>query len=293
MTDAPEISFEFFPPTGASGAMRLWRAVERLAPLGPRFVSVTYGAGGSTRDRTVAAVAAISDRARLPVAGHLTCVGASRRETLAVARLYRRAGARRIVALRGDMPGGGPFEAHPEGFADAAELVAALRAEGDFHITVAAYPEPHPDATGPDADIDALKAKFDAGADAAITQFFFDPDDYLRFRDRCAARGIHKPIIPGVLPIEDFAKLTRFATRCGATVPTWLRHAFGRAETAAEARLLSVAVAADLCDTLRGEGVEAFHIFTLNDPDLPYQVARALGAAPAPMRLAAAGGACA
>lgn len=186
--DPISISFEFFPPTGATGAMRLWRSVERLAPLGPKFVSVTYGAGGATRERTFGAIHAIHDRARIDVAGHLTCVGASRRETLNIAKLYARMGVRRIVALRGDMPGGGPFQAHEDGFSGSVELVRALKASGEFHVTVGAYPEPHPEARNNDTDIEHLKRKFDAGADAAITQFFFEAETFLRFRDRCVDR---------------------------------------------------------------------------------------------------------
>jgi len=286
----PSLSFEFFPPHTPEGALRLWRSVERLAPLGPRFVSVTYGAGGTTRDRTMSAIQTIVERARLNVAGHLTCVGASRADTLEVARGYARMGVRRIVALRGDPPkGAARFEPHPEGFASAAELVAALRETGDFEIAVAAYPEKHPEAASLAADIDNLKRKIDAGAAMAITQFFFETEDFLRFRDACAAAGIAAPIVPGVLPVENFAKMTNFAARCQARVPDWMARAFGRAETAEEAHLLSVAIACDQCDALTAEGVEHLHLYTLNNPDLTFDVAQALGYAAAPLSVAADG----
>lgn len=290
-TSAPSISFEFFPPRGRDGAMRLWRSVERLAPLGPKFVSVTYGAGGSTRERTVSAIHAIRERARLDVAGHLTCVGATREETLGVARLYAKMGCRRIVALRGDAAeGDAAFAPHPEGFSGSVELIAALKATGRFHVTVGAYPEPHPEATSDDADIVHLKRKFDAGADDAVTQFFFDVEDYLRFRDRCAAAGIDRPIIPAVLPIENFGRMTRFAARCGATVPDWMGAAFANAAEAGAEELLSISIASEMCDTLHREGAGHIHLYTLNNPDLPYQVCQALGVETQPMRIAAAGG---
>ncbi|MFV0475759.1 MAG: methylenetetrahydrofolate reductase [NAD(P)H] [Pikeienuella sp.] len=287
----PSISFEFFPPKGPKGAMRLWRSVERLAPLGPRFVSVTYGAGGSTRERTVAAIQTIRDRAGLDVAGHLTCVGAGREETMAVARTYAKMGCRRIVALRGDgAEGAGTFAPHPGGFSGSVDLIRALKDEGGFHVTVGAYPEPHPEARGEGADIAHLKRKFDAGADDAITQFFFDTETFLRFRDRCAAAGIERPIIPGVLPIEDFARMAGFAARCGARVPDWMKTAYANAEAADAVELLSVSIAAEMCDRLRREGAGHIHIYTLNNPDLPYQVCQALGVEVRPMRIAATGG---
>lgn len=290
VSSRPTISFEFFPPKGPTGAMRLWSSVERLAPLGPKFVSVTYGAGGSTRERTVAAIQAIRERARLDVAGHLTCVGASRSETIAVARLYGRLGCRRIVALRGDAPGGdGRFEAHPDGFSGSVELIEGLRSAGDHHITVGAYPEPHPEAASADADVEHLKRKFDAGADDAITQFFFDPETFLRFRDRCAAAGIYKPIIPGVLPIENFAKMKSFAARCGASVPDWMETAFANADEAGASELLSISIAAEMCDTLTREGAGHLHLYTLNNPDLTYQLCQAIGVETTPMRIAATG----
>jgi methylenetetrahydrofolate reductase (NADPH) len=283
----PSLSFEFFPPHNPEGSLRLWRSVERLAPLGPRFVSVTYGAGGTTRDRTNAAIQTIVERARLRVAGHLTCVGASRDETLEVARGYARLGVRRIVALRGDPPKGAErFTPHPEGFSSAAELVSALRGVGDFEISVAAYPEKHPEAGSLAADIDNLKRKLDAGASSAITQFFFEAEDFLHFRDACAKAGISAPIIPGVLPVENFGKMLNFAGRCQARVPEWMHRAFARAETEEQAHLLAVSIAADLCDTLAEEGAEHLHFYTLNNPDLTFDVCRALGYAAAPLAAA-------
>ncbi len=284
----PSLSFEFFPPHNPEGSLRLWRSVERLAPLGPRFVSVTYGAGGTTRDRTIAAIQTIVGRARLNVAGHLTCVGASREETLDVARNYARLGVRRIVALRGDPPKGATrFEPHPDGFASAAELVAALRDAGDFEISVAAYPEKHPEAISVAADIDNLKRKIDAGASSALTQFFFDVEDFLRFRDAAVRAGISAPIHPGILPVENFAKMTNFAARCQARVPEWMGKAFANAGTGHDAYLLSVSIACEQCDALISEGVEHLHLYTLNNPDLSFDVAHALGYAARPLAVAA------
>ena len=287
---APSISFEFFPPKTPAAAMNLWRSVERLAPLAPTFVSVTYGAGGTTRERTLTAIAAIRERARLDVAGHLTCVGATREETLAVARAYRDMGCARIVALRGDPPKGeGRFTPHPDGFRSAIELVEALAKEGGHRITVSAYPEKHPEATSLEADIDNLKRKIDAGATDAITQFFFDNAVFLRFRDACAKAGITAPISPGVLPIENFDKMRRFAEGCGAGVPDWLARAFGNAADEDAARLLSVSIAAEQCADLLAEGVEHLHVYTLNNPDLPYDVCQAIGVEPQPAQRLAVG----
>jgi methylenetetrahydrofolate reductase (NADPH) len=286
----PGLSFEFFPPHSPEASLRLWRSVERLAPLAPRFVSVTYGAGGTTRDRTNAAIQTIVGRARLNVAGHLTCVGASREETLEVARGYARLGVRRIVALRGDPPKGQTrFVPHPDGFAGAADLVAGLRSIGDFEIAVAAYPEVHPDAASPAADIDNLKRKLDAGASAAITQFFFDNETFLRFRDACTRAGITAPIRPGILPVENFGKMVNFAARCRAEVPDWMHKAFARAETPEAAHTLSVAIACDQCDNLIAEGVDHLHLYTHNNPDLTFDVCRTLGYTAAPLAAAADG----
>jgi methylenetetrahydrofolate reductase (NADPH) len=284
----PTISFEFFPPKSPAAATALWQSVERLAPLGPRFVSVTYGAGGTTRERTMAAILAIRDRARLDVAGHLTCVGASREDVMKVARGYARLGCRRIVALRGDPPAGeGSFAPHPEGFSGSVELVEALAREGGFEIYVGAYPEIHPEAADMAADVEHLKRKIDAGATAAITQFFFEPEMFLRFRDRAAAAGIDAPIIPGILPVDDFDKMARFAARCGTTVPDWMHTAFGNCETEDEHDLLATAIATELADRLIEEGAGHLHVYTLNKPELPMRLCRALGLEAAPIGVAA------
>ncbi len=285
------LSFEFFPPQSTEATLKLWRSVERLAPLDPTFVSVTYGAGGTTRDRTKAAIRTIRDRAGLNVAGHLTCVGASREETLSVASDYSAIGVKRIVALRGDPPKGvDAFTPHEDGFTGAVELVEALVNKG-FDIAVGAYPERHPEAKTDEDDIVSLKAKVDAGASSAITQFFFDPEMFLRFRDRCEKAGINVPIHPGILPVEDFTRMTRFAGACGTTVPTWMHDAFGRAEDEASATLLATAIASDHCDTLMREGCEHLHFYTLNKPDLTYDVCRALGFATADLTMASSVGA--
>ena len=278
---APQISFEFFPPSTTAANLRLWRAVERLAPLAPTFVSVTYGAGGSTRERTYAAIQTILEKARLNVAGHLTCVGASKDETLDVARKYRSMGVTRIVALRGDPPKGeGPFTPHPDGFASALDLVEALSREGGYDVSVAAYPETHPEAASQDADIAVLKAKQDAGAARAITQFFFSKDCFLSFRDKARAAGVTIPILPGILPVENFTKLCRFAEGCGAHVPDWMHRAFDNAKTPQDTQLLATAIASELASNLMDEGVDHIHLYTLNNPDLTYDVGRALGVEP-------------
>lgn len=287
----PKISFEFFPPKSPKASMNLWTAVERLAPLGPDFVSVTYGAGGTTRDRTLAAILAIRERARLDVAGHLTCVGASKDEVLKVARSYAKLGCRRIVALRGDAPEGvEKWEAHPDGFQGSVELIAALAEMGQFDIHVAAYPEPHPDARTPQDDVDHLKRKIDAGATAAITQLFFDNEVFLRFRDKCAAAGITAPIIPGIMPVENFTRMRNFAERCRTTIPGWMEKAYRNAEGEDQHDLLSVSICAEQCDDLMANGVDRLHLYTMNKPDLPYQVCRALGVEPVPMQVAASCG---
>ena len=287
----PSVSFEFFPPKTPLAGQALWESVSRLAPLGPRFVSVTYGAGGTTRDRTMAAILAIRDRAGLEVAGHLTCVGAPRGEVLKVARNYARLGCRRIVALRGDPPEGqGRFAPHPDGFASSVELVRGLREATDCEIWVGAYPEKHPEAADHRADIDHLKRKLDAGATGAITQFFFENETFYRFRDACAAAGIGAPIVPGVLPVVDFDKLVGFARKCAATIPDWMWKAFENAETREQEDLLATAIATEQCDDLVAKGVEHLHIYTLNKPDLPFAVCRALGLEPVqPARAAGCG----
>ena len=275
------LSFEFFPPKSVEGAFRLRDSVAALDPLCPRFVSVTYGAGGSTREKTRETVAAISGHAKAPVAAHLTCVGASREDTLATAARLRDAGAQEIVALRGDPPEGeGGFAPHPDGFPDSPALVASL-AERGFRVHVGAYPDGHPEAPDPDADIRWLKRKVEAGAASAITQFFFEAEAFLRFRDRCAAAGIDVPIVPGLLPIRSFAKVRRFAERCGARIPDEMAEAYRAAErddpTGARAELLSTALTADLAHQLTDEGVDHLHFYTLNDARLCLRVCRALG----------------
>jgi methylenetetrahydrofolate reductase (NADPH) len=285
---APRISFEFFPPKTPRASMALWESVQRLAPLAPNFVSVTYGAGGTTRDRTMSAILAIRDCARLNVAGHLTCVGATRAEVLKVASNYAMLGCHRIVALRGDPPTGqNRFEPHPDGFAGAIDLVAALSGFNQFDIWVAAYPELHPEATSQQADIDHLKRKLDAGATGAITQLFFENETFYRFRDACAAAGITAPIVPGILPIEGFGKTVRFADSCGATVPKWMFKAFGNAGDDASHDLLSIAIATEQCDELMSHGVNDLHFYTLNKSELVFQVCRALGIEPQPAQIAA------
>lgn len=287
----PQISFEFFPPKTPAASLALWSAVERLAPLGPDFVSVTYGAGGTTRDRTLAAILAIRDRARLDVAGHLTCVGSTRADVLGVARAYAKLGCRRIVALRGDPPTEmGRFQAHPDGFASSVELVEALAALGHFQIWVGAYPERHPEAAGAGADVEHLKRKIDAGATGAITQFFFENETFYRFRDACAGAGISAPVVPGILPVENFDRMRNFAERCRASVPEWMVRAYGNARTEDEHDLLSVAIATEQCDELIASGVEHLHLYTMNKPDLPYRVCRALGVEAVPVKVAASCG---
>jgi len=279
----PVVSFEFFPPKTAALEQSLWQAITRLAPLGPRFVSVTYGAGGSTRERTHAIVARLRRETELEPAAHLTCVGASRDEIDAVARDYWDAGIRHIVALRGDPPAGGGYVPHPDGYARAIDLVAGLKRVADFEISVAAYPETHPEAASAAADLDNLKRKLDAGATRAITQFFFDIDCYLRFRDRAAAAGIAAPIVPGILPIVDFAQAKKFAALCGASVPRWLEAEFAEAGDDPRARAaVSKRVAVAQCRRLIDAGVEALHFYTLNRAELVGAICAALGiAAPA------------
>ena len=275
---APRISFEFFPPQSLTASFRLWETVKALAPLRPNFVSVTYGAGGTTRDLTHEAVGLLHKNYGLNVAAHLTCVNASRAETLEIADRYYEAGVRQIVALRGDPPKGeGKFTPHPDGFRNSAELVEALAATGKFRLHVGAYPDPHPEATGPNADIDWLKRKVEAGADTAITQFFFDADTFFRFRDRAAAAGIDVPIIPGILPIENWKGTKRFASRCGTPVPDWLDAAFTQAEEAGGQDAFATGLCAETCTTLLENGVEDLHFYTLNKPQLTRDVLARLG----------------
>jgi methylenetetrahydrofolate reductase (NADPH) len=283
---APRVSFEFFPPRSLEASFRLWDTVRMLAPLSPEFVSVTYGAGGTTRQLTHDAVTTIGREFGLNVAAHLTCVDASRTETMAIARTYAAAGVREIVALRGDPPKGqGRFAPHPEGYASAIELIAALKAADDFTLRVGAYPEPHPDAADPAADVRWLKRKFEAGADGAITQFFFEAETFLRFRDACVREGIDGArIVPGIIPIENWAGVRRFAQTTGASIPRWLDDAFDKAVRDGRERLLATAVCTELCDTLMGEGVEHLHFYTLNRARLTRDVCHALGVT-APVQL--------
>ncbi|MCC5985522.1 MAG: methylenetetrahydrofolate reductase [NAD(P)H] [Rhodobacteraceae bacterium] len=277
----PRVSFEFFPPRSLEASFRLWDTVRMLAPLGPEFVSVTYGAGGTTRQLTHEAVTTIGREFGLNVAAHLTCVDATRSETMAIAETYAKAGVREIVALRGDPPkAAGRFTPHPEGFADSVALVEALAATGDFHLRVGAYPEPHPEATDSAADVAWLKRKFEAGADSAVTQFFFEADTFLRFRDACAKAGIDRPVIPGIVPIENWAGIRRFAAACGASVPGWLDDAFDKAIRDGRAELLATALCTELCDRLLAEGVEHLHFYTLNRAHLTRDVCHALGVVP-------------
>lgn len=277
-------SFEFFPPRDAAMEARLWQTVQRLAPLSPAFVSVTYGADGSTRERTHEIVTRIHQETGLVSAPHLTCVGASRQEVLDVARRYRDSGIRHIVALRGDPPKGmGVYRPHPDGFAFAADLVAGLKTVADFEISVAAYPEVHPEAESAEADLDNLRRKVEAGATRAITQFFFDADAFLRFRDRAAAAGIDVPIVPGVLPITRFPQMQKFADACGASVPDWLVERFDGLDDDADTRaMIAASVSIDLVERLRRHGVSEFHFYTLNRAELVYAICHCLGHRPAP-----------
>jgi methylenetetrahydrofolate reductase (NADPH) len=282
----PTVSFEFFPPGDEAMVQQLWQSVQRLAPLCPSFVSVTYGADGSTRDRTHAFVERVLRETDLRVAPHLTCVGASRAEVLGIAQTYWRLGVRHLVALRGDPPAAslsadGRYRPHPEGFAYASDLVTGLRQVGNFDLSVAAYPEGHPESGGVDADLENLKRKVDAGAERAITQFFFETDLFLRYRDRCAAAGIRAGIVPGILPITRFPQLLRFAARCGASVPDWLRERFDGLDDDPETRrMIAANVAIEQVQRLRRHGVEEFHFYTLNRAELVYAICHALGLRP-------------
>lgn len=274
-----QLSFEFFPPKSEAMAATLWASIQTLAPLAPRFVSVTYGAGGTTRERTHATVERIVKESELTPAAHLTCVGASRGEVDAVAREYWDLGVRHIVALRGDPPEpGAPFAPHPQGYANAAELVAGLKDVAPFDISVAAYPECHPDSPDAAADLDNLRRKVDAGADRAITQFFFSPDRFLRFQDAVAAAGMDIEIVPGILPVSNVAQTRRFAQMCGASIPQWLDQLFeGLDDLPAARQLIAATVAAELCGQLYAGGVRHFHFYTLNRAELSYAICHLLG----------------
>lgn len=284
MSGAPiRVSFEFFPPKTEEMEATLWNSVTRLAPLSPAFVSVTYGAGGSTRERTHATVRRIRQETNLDPAAHLTCVAATKEEIDSVARDYWASGVRHIVALRGDMPGGAPgvavpYAPHPGGYAYAVDLIKGLKRVADFEISVSAYPEGHPEATSIDADIDILKEKIDAGATRAITQYFFDVEHYERFVERARARGVTAPIVPGILPVTNFGQLVKFSAACGASVPDWLFRLFDGLDQDPETRkLVAATVATAQVQKLRALGVSEFHFYTLNRAELVLAICRHLG----------------
>ncbi|HEX9931555.1 MAG TPA: methylenetetrahydrofolate reductase [Allosphingosinicella sp.] len=277
-----DVSFEFFPPRTEKMEQTLWESVKTLEPLGPRFVSVTYGAGGSTRERTHNTVVRIQQETALQAAAHLTCVEASRDEIDAVARAYWEAGIRHVVALRGDPPDPARgFVERPDGYRNAADLVAGLKRVAPFEISVAAYPEAHPDSATKAADLDNLKRKIDAGADRAITQFFFSPDAFFRFRDEAAAAGIDAELVPGILPVSNVAQTRKFAASCGATIPGWMDALFeGLDDLTAARQLVAATVAAELCGQLYAGGVRHFHFYTLNRAELAYAICHLLGLRP-------------
>ena len=278
----PRVSFEFFPPKDDKMADQLWAAAVRLAPLQPHYVSVTYGAGGSTRERTHATVKRLQDELGLTAAAHITCVAATREEVDTVAADYWASGIRHVVALRGDPPEGeSRYRPHPGGYPFAADLVAGLRDVADFEIAVAAYPEVHPEAPTPEADLDNLRRKLEAGATHAITQYFFDNDHYYRFVERARRAGITAPIIPGIMPVTNFRQITRFSSMCGASVPAWMAERFDSLEDDPETRrLVGASIAVEQCNDLWDNGVEEFHFYTLNRADLTYAICHILGVRP-------------
>ncbi len=280
-----DVSFEFFPPKDEAMEKTLWESVTRLAPLQPNFVSVTYGAGGTTRERTHATVKRILKETELTPAAHLTCVAATREEVDAIVRQYHEAGVRHIVALRGDSVAGPgtKYAPHPGGYENGADLTAGIkRISPDIEVSVSAYPERHPDSATVEADIDMLKAKVDAGATRAITQFFFENDLYFRYLDRVRARGIDIPIVPGILPVQNFKAATNFAARTGASIPTWLAERFhGLDNDPATRKLIAAAVAAEQAIDLLDRGVTSFHFYTMNRADLVYAICHLLGLRPA------------
>ncbi len=282
-TERPvEVSFEFFPPKTKKLEDSLWSAVKRLEPLAPRFVSVTYGAGGGTRDRTHRLVHRILEESPLSPSAHLTCVGATRDEVDAVARSYWQAGVRHIVALRGDPPAeAARYEPHPGGYPFAVDLVEGLKRIANFEISVAAYPETHPEASSPKADLDNLKRKIDAGATRAITQYFFEVDTYLKFVERARLHGIEVPIVPGILPVTNFKQVVKFSAVCGTNVPDWMAHLFdGLDDDPMTRQLVAATVAGDQCRRLHAAGVSEFHFYTLNRADLSYAICHILGLRP-------------
>ncbi|HEY0447173.1 MAG TPA: methylenetetrahydrofolate reductase [Allosphingosinicella sp.] len=277
-----EVSFEFFPPKNEKMEQTLWDSIETLEPLAPRFVSVTYGAGGSTRERTHATVERIASETSLTAAAHLTCVEATRQDIDEIARCYWSAGVRHIVALRGDPPEQGKgFAPHADGYANAIELVKGLKEVAPFEISVAAYPECHPESLNKAADLDNLWRKIDAGADRAITQFFFSPDCFFRFRDQAAAMGIDAELVPGILPVSNVAQTRKFAAQCGAVIPSWMDRLFEGLDNLPAARqLVAATVAAELCGQLYAGGVRHFHFYTLNRAELAYAICHLLGLRP-------------
>ncbi len=285
----PRVSFEFFPPRTEAAAAKLWRSIGRLEPLGPRFVSVTYGAGGSTRERTLETAQRITEETSLTAAAHLSCVGDTREAVDDLARRYWRAGIRHIVALRGDPPAGTErYRRHPGGYAGTVELVTGLRRIADFEISVSAFPEVHPEAGSADADLEYLKRKIGAGAVRAISQYFFDVEVFVRFRDRARAKGIAVPIVPGIMPVFNFAKLVAFSAKCGASVPRWLADRFeGLDDDPTTRRKVAVAQAFEQCQALREHGINEFHFYTLNGDRLTGAVCWALGLRPATVSPAA------
>lgn len=278
----PHVSFEFSPPRTVEAEDKLWHSIKRLEPLQPDFVSVTYGAGGSTRDRTHATVKRIVEETSLKPAAHLTCVGASKAEIDAIIRNYWDAGIRHIVAIRGDMPDlGAPYEPHPDGYQSTADLVRGIKATGDFEVSVSAYPEKHPESPSPEADIDLLKAKIDAGATRAITQFVFDTPVHVRFLERARAAGVEVPIVPGIMPTTNFKGVVRMASRCGATVPRWLKDYYkGLDDDLTTRRLIAATVVAEQVHELQSFGFDHFHFYTLNQADLTYAICHVLGIRP-------------
>lgn len=277
--DDVNVSFEFFPPKTPKMEETLWQSIKTLEELNPKFVSVTYGAGGGTRERTHKTVKRIVDETNLKPAAHLTCVGATRDEIDEVVRDYHDAGVRSIVALRGDPPeGASRYEAHPGGYANAAELVEGIRKIADFDISVGAYPEKHPDSSTLAADLDNLKRKVDAGANRAITQFFFEPDQYFRFLDHCQSYGIDVPIVPGILPVTNYKTLKSFAATAGASVPKWLGDLFDGLDDRPQTRsLVAATVAGEMVRRLYAGGVRDFHFYTLNRAELTYAICHMLG----------------
>jgi len=279
-----KVSFEFFPPKTAEMEESLWRSVTRLAPLEPRFVSVTYGAGGSTRERTHNTVVRILNETGLKPAAHLTCVGAAKGEVDEVAQHYWQAGIRHIVALRGDAPeGSGGFQPHPQGYPNSTDLIAGLKKIADFEISVGCYPEGHPDTASPRIELEHLKRKVDAGATRCITQYFFDTDVYFRFLDRARSAGITVPIVPGILPVTNFRQVVKFSAACGASVPAWMSDMFDGLDNDAETRRMVAAhIAAEQCRRLLAAGIDEFHFYTLNRADLTYAICHVLGVRPKP-----------